>query len=89
MQHGREADEAKKRQWRQAQQQRNGNGGGENVENSGNKMAERCLLRVAQKLNGFEEGHVMSIQGQVNALLQQSRDPRRLCSLFKGWQAYL
>ncbi len=36
-----------------------------------NKMAVRVLRRVAQKLDGQEEGHIMSVEGQVNALIQQ------------------
>jgi ataxia telangiectasia mutated family protein len=54
-----------------------------------NKMAERVLMRVAQKLDGMEEGQLMSLEGQVNALIQQARDPARLCQLFVGWQAYI
>ena len=57
--------------------------------NEGNKMAERVLLRVGQKLNGMEEGQVMSIAGQVNALIQQARDPSNLAAVFVGWQPYI
>ena len=57
--------------------------------NAGNKMAERVLLRVGQKLNGMEEGQVMSIAGQVNALIQQARDPSNLAAVFVGWQPYI
>jgi len=52
-------------------------------------MAERVLMRVAQKLDGIEEGQLMSVAGQVNTLVQQARDPRRLHAIFNGWQPYL
>ena len=60
---------------------------GGNVKN--NKMAERVLLRVVQKLNGMEGGHHLSIEGQVNTLIQQARDPDRLSRVFPGWQPYI
>ncbi|KAH9504405.1 hypothetical protein Btru_063524 [Bulinus truncatus] len=54
-----------------------------------NKMAERTLLRLKQKLNGQEENAHLSISGQVNYLIQKASDPQNLCKLFAGWQAYL
>ena len=32
---------------------------------------------------------VMSIAGQVNALIQQARDPSNLAAVFVGWQPYI
>ena len=40
-----------------------------------NKLAERALLRVTQKLEGREEGSKLSVEGQVNSLIQQATDP--------------
>uniref|UniRef100_H2YNF6 non-specific serine/threonine protein kinase n=1 Tax=Ciona savignyi TaxID=51511 RepID=H2YNF6_CIOSA len=54
-----------------------------------NKLAERVLLRLQEKLLGTEEGSVLSVRGQVNMLIQQASDPVRLCQLFAGWQPYL
>ena len=54
-----------------------------------NKMAERVLMKVLQKLNGMEGGCILSVEGQVNQLIQQARDPTRLCKVFVGWQPYL
>ena len=54
-----------------------------------NKIAERALLRIEQKLQGTEDGLVSSISGQVERLIQQARDPTNLCRLYSGWQAYL
>ena len=52
-------------------------------------MAERALLRVRQKLNGVEEDCALSVEGQVNLLIQQARDPKRLSGHFDGWQPYI
>lgn len=35
----------------------------------GNKDAARAKLRVKQKLDGYEEGELRSVQGQVSCLL--------------------
>ncbi|XP_021355309.1 serine-protein kinase ATM-like isoform X2 [Mizuhopecten yessoensis] len=62
--------------------------GEENTENV-NKLAERVLLRLQQKLQGIEDGIQLSVAGQVNHLIQEARDPKNLCRLFPGWQPYL
>ena len=54
-----------------------------------NKVAERVLLRLRQKLSGLEDGVKLSIVGQVNHLIQEARDENNLCRLFPGWQAYI
>jgi len=55
-----------------------------------NKLAELSLNRVRAKLCGMEEtGSASTINGQVNRLIQQARDPANLSLLFHGWQAYL
>lgn len=53
--------------------------------------AERVLLRVQQKLQGYEEGTsaALGVEGQVNLLLQQARDPERLAALFGGWAPWV
>lgn len=38
---------------------------------------------------GSEEGSYLSVEGQVNSLIMQARDPKRLCQLFVGWQPYI
>ncbi|KAI9087642.1 hypothetical protein K1719_030512 [Acacia pycnantha] len=55
----------------------------------GNKDATRALLRVKQKLDGYEEGEMRSVHGQVQQLIQDAIDPERLCQLFPGWGAWL
>ncbi|XP_069045887.1 serine-protein kinase ATM isoform X1 [Lepisosteus oculatus] len=54
-----------------------------------NKVAERVLLRLQEKLKGVEEGAVLSVDGQVNLLIQQAMDPKNLSRLFPGWQAWV
>lgn len=54
-----------------------------------NKLAERVLLRLHQKLQGYEEGVQLGVAGQVNNLIQEARDPKNFCKLFPGWQPYI
>ncbi|XP_028656011.1 serine-protein kinase ATM [Erpetoichthys calabaricus] len=54
-----------------------------------NKVAERVLLRLHEKLKGVEEGAVLSVGGQVNLLIQQAMDPKNLSRLFPGWQPWI
>lgn len=58
-------------------------------EYEGNKDAARALLRVKQKLDGYEEGEMRSVHGQVRQLIQDAIDPDRLCRMFPGWGAWL
>ncbi|KAK9117159.1 hypothetical protein Sjap_016106 [Stephania japonica] len=55
----------------------------------GNKDAARALMRVKQKLEGYEEGEMKSVHGQVQQLIQDAIDPERLCHMFPGWGAWL
>nr|CAD1842809.1 unnamed protein product [Ananas comosus var. bracteatus] len=55
----------------------------------GNKDAARAILRVKQKLDGYEEGEMRSVQGQVQQLIQNAVDTDRLCQMFPGWGAWL
>ncbi|XP_046739148.1 serine-protein kinase ATM isoform X2 [Diprion similis] len=54
-----------------------------------NKLAERALLRLEQKLQGTEEGSASSVAGQVERLIQEAHDPTNLSRLYYGWQPYL
>ncbi|GAV63786.1 PI3_PI4_kinase domain-containing protein/FAT domain-containing protein/FATC domain-containing protein, partial [Cephalotus follicularis] len=58
-------------------------------EYEGNKDAARALMRVKLKLEGYEEGEMRSVHGQVQQLIQDAIDPDRLCQLFPGWGAWL
>lgn len=54
-----------------------------------NKMAERVLIRLQEKLEGIEDGVPLSVSGQVNHLIQEATDPENLCALFPGWQPWI
>nr|XP_056714051.1 serine-protein kinase ATM [Euleptes europaea] len=54
-----------------------------------NKVAERVLMRLQEKLKGVEEGTVLSVGGQVNLLIQQAMDPKNLSRLYPGWKAWV
>ena len=61
-----------------------------NGNNATNKMAERVLLRLQEKLaRGIEDGVPLSVSGQVNTLIQEATDPANLCQLFPGWQPWI
>ncbi|KAG0604904.1 hypothetical protein M758_9G018000 [Ceratodon purpureus] len=59
------------------------------MQDEGNKDAARALLRVKQKLDGYEGGEMRSLQGQVQQLVQDAQDPERLSHMFPGWGAWL
>jgi len=60
-----------------------------NNKTSSNKMAERVLLRLQEKLEGVEDSTPLSVTGQVNHLIQEAMDPHNLSQLFPGWQAWI
>eukprot|EP00644_Phytophthora_capsici_P016091 jgi/Phyca11/568269/estExt2_Genewise1.C_PHYCAscaffold_280195 len=53
--------------------------------------AARALIRVKQKLEGYEDpnGSALSIEGQVKQLINAAQDPLNLCKLFPGWAPWL
>lgn len=54
-----------------------------------NKLAERALLQLEQKLQGIEEGSPYSVAGQVEKLIQEARDPVNLALSYYKLQPYL
>ena len=55
----------------------------------GNLDAERALMRVKQKLDGYESGELRSVQGQVQQLLHDARDPHKLATMYAGWAPWI
>jgi hypothetical protein len=53
--------------------------------------AERVLLRVRQKLQGYEdpEGDAFGVPGQVERLINEATDPNNLCLMYPGWGAWV
>jgi len=60
-----------------------------NDDSDKNKAAERVLVRLEQKLTGYEDHTYLGCEGQVNYLIQEARSVRNLCKLFVGWQPWL
>jgi serine-protein kinase ATM len=54
-----------------------------------NRIAERILFQLKQKLHGVENGVQLSTKGQVNYLINEATNPANLCRLYAGWQPYL
>ena len=63
--------------------------GGSAGNGNGNTDAERTLLRIKQKLQGYEYGEALNVHGQVNQLIQEAQDPERLCQMFPGWAPWV
>ena len=59
------------------------------LDDSRNKMAERVLLRLKQKLCGAVGGTFLGVDGQVNYLIQEAQDIQNLGMLYPGWQPWL
>jgi len=47
------------------------------------------LLRVKQKLDGYEEGEIRSVEGQVQQLLHDAQDEEKLSKMYHGWAAWV
>uniref|UniRef100_M4B888 non-specific serine/threonine protein kinase n=1 Tax=Hyaloperonospora arabidopsidis (strain Emoy2) TaxID=559515 RepID=M4B888_HYAAE len=60
-------------------------------EHGSTDAAARALIRVKQKLEGYEDpnGSALSIEGQVKQLLSAAQDSHNLCKLFPGWAPWL
>ncbi|KAL9647024.1 hypothetical protein ABK040_013876 [Willaertia magna] len=54
-----------------------------------NRDAERALLRFKQKLQGFEEGELLNVKGQVNKLINEASSKDNLAVMFSGWSPFL
>ena len=64
--------------------------GTSNGNSATNKMAERVLLRLQEKLaGGIEDGVRLSVSEQVNALIHKATDPANFGQLFPGWQPWI
>jgi ataxia telangiectasia mutated family protein len=50
----------------------------------GQDKAESVLMRIRQKL-----GRELSVEYQVNHLIQEARDTKHLAKIYIGWQPWL
>ena len=53
------------------------------------KTGERILYRIKEKLNGVEDGVVLSVEGHVSYLIQEAQSKDNLALLYEGWQAWV
>ena len=53
--------------------------------------AERTLMRIRSKLQGYEDsaGESLSLDGHVELLITLARDPKNLAKLYVGWSPWL
>lgn len=53
--------------------------------------AHRTIIRVKKKLQGYDEsaGEGLSVEGQVEILINEARRPENLSRLFPGWAPWL
>ena len=58
---------------------------------AGGNDAQRALLRIRQKLQGYQDpgGDPMSIDGHVRYLISEATDANNLCRIFSGWSPFL
>jgi serine-protein kinase ATM len=58
---------------------------------AGGNDAQRALLRIRQKLQGYQDpgGDPMSIDGHVRYLISEATDPNNLCRIFSGWSPWV
>jgi ataxia telangiectasia mutated family protein len=62
----------------------------DNYENTTRNIdAEKTLLRLKQKLQGYEYGELLSVEGQINQLIYDATDNEKLCKIFYGWAPWL
>jgi ataxia telangiectasia mutated family protein len=54
-----------------------------------NRDAESALIRLREKLQGYEDGESLGVKGQVDKLINEARDPKILSLMFHGWSAHL
>jgi phosphatidylinositol kinase/protein kinase (PI-3 family) len=66
-------------------------GGGGDTPAKGNREADRALLRLRQKLSGYEDpnGTALSVSGQVNKVVKEAQDPELLSQMYYGWAPFL
>jgi len=62
---------------------------GQSKKSNTNKIAERILYRLKQKLAGYENGTQLSCNGHVNFLISEAMNSENLCRIYAGWQPYL
>eukprot|EP01060_Flectonema_neradi_P021167 TRINITY_DN286_c0_g2_i7.p1 TRINITY_DN286_c0_g2~~TRINITY_DN286_c0_g2_i7.p1 ORF type:complete len:1950 (+),score=295.47 TRINITY_DN286_c0_g2_i7:2467-8316(+) len=55
----------------------------------GNNDAELAVMRVVEKLDGYEDGEYLSIKGQVNDLIRTATSEDTLALMYAGWAPWM
>eukprot|EP00210_Caulerpa_lentillifera_P004342 g4141.t1 len=58
-------------------------------ENKESENAKRITTIIKQKLQGLGDSGVLSVEGQVQKLIQDAQDPNNLCRMYCGWAPWL
>ncbi|KAJ2120198.1 hypothetical protein IW147_005269 [Coemansia sp. RSA 720] len=62
----------------------------ETADGQPNEHASRSLSAIRRKLQGSLQGMApLSVEGQVDELIQQATDPKRLCQMYVGWAPFM
>lgn len=51
--------------------------------------ADRVLRETSEKLAGMQLGNSLGVSGQISSLLKIATDPKLLCRMYPGWQAWM
>eukprot|EP01064_Diplonema_japonicum_P024245 TRINITY_DN3476_c2_g1_i2.p1 TRINITY_DN3476_c2_g1~~TRINITY_DN3476_c2_g1_i2.p1 ORF type:complete len:2821 (+),score=710.18 TRINITY_DN3476_c2_g1_i2:67-8529(+) len=54
-----------------------------------NPDAELALMRVTEKLDGYEDGEYLSVAGQTNKLIKNASSLDTLAEMYVGWAAWM
>lgn len=54
-----------------------------------NRDSQDIVLQFKRKLRGDVGGELLSVEAQVERLIQDARDPRKLAALYSGWAAWV
>jgi len=54
-----------------------------------NTEPQRVLLKLREKLKGYEEGEYLSVKGQVNKLIKTAQNEELLSQMYFGWGPHL
>jgi ataxia telangiectasia mutated family protein len=54
-----------------------------------NSGAARAMFSVRQRLAGIMQKDILSVEGQVNALVHEATDVQKWNKMFVGWSAYV
>mmetsp|Transcript_7538 Transcript_7538/g.18536 ORF Transcript_7538/g.18536 Transcript_7538/m.18536 type:complete len:1263 (+) Transcript_7538:1-3789(+) len=55
---------------------------------TGNESAAQALLRIREKLQGYQDGEVLTVETHVKYLIHEAMNPQGLCLMFEGWAAW-